>query len=147
VSLVRVLVGSLVVVASLTTGCSSDQETYCDAVKEHQKELGEIAAEADPGALLDALPVYRELQAEAPRDITDEWQQVVRSLDGLQQALDDAGVDPSAYDPKKPPEGISKEQVAAIADAADRVGSLETQQALQGLEQQALDVCQTPLSL
>jgi hypothetical protein len=138
---------ALALVASLGAGCSSDKENYCDAVKEHQKDLGEIVGEASPTALLDALPIYKELQAEAPGDITDEWQQVVRSLDALQQALDDAGVDPAAYNPKKPPEGVSKDQVDAIADAADRVGSLETQRALQGLEQESLDVCQTPLSL
>ncbi len=65
----------------------------------------------------------------------------------LEQALDDAGVDPATYDPKNPPQDLGDDDVAAIADAADRVGSPETQRALQGLEQQALDVCQTPLSL
>jgi hypothetical protein len=65
----------------------------------------------------------------------------------LQSALDDAGVDPETFDPKSPPDGISDEDVAAIATAADQLGSAETQQALQGLEQQARDVCHTPLSL
>jgi hypothetical protein len=134
-------------VGALLSGCGSDKENYCDAVKDHQDELTEIAAEGGRTGLLDALPVYRDLQAEAPSDITDEWQQVVTSLEDLDQALDAAGVDPATYDPKKPPADLSDGDVAAIADAADRVGSLETQRALQGLEQQALDVCQTPLSL
>ncbi len=56
-------------------------------------------------------------------------------------------MDPATYDPKDPPADLSDDDVAAIADAADQVGSAETQRALQGLEQQALDVCQTPLSL
>ena len=137
----------LVLVGALAVGCASDQEKYCEAVKDHQAELGEIVAEAGQAGLLDALPVYRELQEEAPSDITDEWQQVVRSLEQLDEALDAAGVDPATYDPKQPPAGVSDDDVAAIADAADLVGSAETQKALQGLEQQALDVCQTPLSL
>lgn len=141
------LAGVLLVVAVAGAGCASDQEKYCDAVKEHQTELGKIAAEGGQGAALDALRIYRELQDQAPDDIADEWQQVVRSLDGLQQALDDAGVDPDTYDPKQPPEGVGKEQVDAIAAAADQVGSAETQQALEGLEQQARDVCHTQLSL
>ncbi len=116
-------------------------------MKEHQAELGELLAEAGPDALLKALPTFRELQDEAPSDIGDEWQQVVRSLEALEQAQEDAGVDPATYDPKHPPEGVSDDQVAAIASAADQVGSAETQEALKGLEQQALDVCQTPLSL
>jgi hypothetical protein len=134
-------------VGALLAGCASEQENYCDAVKDHQDELTEIAAEVGQTGLLDALPVYRELQDQAPADITDEWQQVVTSLEDLDRTLDDAGVDPATYDPKNPPPDLSDDEVAAIADAADRVGSLETQRALQGLEQQALDVCQTPLSL
>ncbi len=135
------------VTAAGATGCASDKEKYCEAVKDHQAELGELAAEGGQTALLDALPAYRELQEQAPDDITDEWQQVVSSIEGLQQALDDAGVDPETFDPKQPPEGLGEDDLAAIADAADRVGSAETQQSLQGLEQQARDVCQTPLSL
>jgi len=137
----------LVVAGALVSGCASDKEDYCDAVKDHQDELTEIAAEGGQTGLLDALPTYRELQDQAPSDITDEWQQVVKSLDALDQALDDAGVDPATYDPKNPPADLNDDDVAAIADAADEVGSAETQSALQGLEQQALDVCQTPLSL
>jgi hypothetical protein len=141
------LAATLVLVGAAGAGCASDQEKYCDAVEEHQAELGELAGEGGPSALLDALPIYRELQEQAPDDIADEWQQVVRSVEGLQEALDDAGVDPGTYDPEQPPEGVTEDQVAAIAAAADRVGSAETQNALQGLDQQARDVCHTPLSL
>ncbi|MGH3369582.1 MAG: hypothetical protein ACRDPR_06245, partial [Nocardioidaceae bacterium] len=72
----------LLVTAAATAGCASDREKYCEAVKEHQAELGELAAEGGQTALLDALPVYHELQEQAPDDITDEWQQVVRSIEG-----------------------------------------------------------------
>jgi hypothetical protein len=136
-----------VAVCALLAGCASEQEQYCQAVADHQEELTEIAAQDDGTALLDALEIYRELRDEAPSDITDEWQQVIRSLEGLDEALADAGVDPAAYDPEQPPEGVTPEERAAIARAASEVGSLETQQALQGVEQQARDVCKTPLTL
>lgn len=127
-------------------GCADDTERYCDAVKEHQKELSEITAEGGPTALLDALDIYRDLQDQSPSDISDEWQQVVRSIESLAAALDEAGVDPASYDPGDPPTDLSEEDREAIARAADEVGSLETQEALRGVEQQARDVCKTPLS-
>jgi hypothetical protein len=127
--------------------CADEQESYCDAVQDRQEELAEIASEGGPTALLDALPIYRELRDEAPSDIRDEWQQVVGSLETLQEALEDAGVDPADFDPAEPPAGVSEDQLDAIASAADAVGSAETQEALRGVEQQARDVCKTPLGL
>lgn len=138
---------TLVLAVPLVAGCASEQETYCDAVAEHQTELTDLAAQGGQTALLDALDIYRDLQGKAPRDITDEWQQVVTSLEGLQEALDDAGVDPATYRPKKPPEGVTEEQQEAIAAAASDVGSVATRTALAGVEQQARDVCHTPLTL
>ena len=52
------------------------------------------------GAVLDALDAYRDLQAQAPRDLRDEWSQVIGRLEALESALDEAGVDPAAYDPE-----------------------------------------------
>ena len=127
-------------------GCADETERYCDAVEEHQEDLSEITAEGGPTALLDALDIYRDLQEQSPSDISDEWQQVVRSIESLANALDDAGVDPASYDPEDPPADLSAEDREAIAQAADEVGSLETQEALRGVEQQARDVCKTPLS-
>jgi len=135
-------------VAALLTGCGGDEfETYCEAVEDNQAELTDITTTGAPDAQLRALDIYRELRDEAPDDVQDEWQQVVVSLEGLRQALDDAGVDPATYDPKKPPEGVTQEQQDAIAAAATEVGSRATQQALAGVDQQARDVCHTPLTL
>jgi hypothetical protein len=137
----------LLVTVPLLTGCASDQERYCEAVEENQAELSEIATQGGQAALLDALDIYRALREDAPRDITDEWDQVIRSIEGLEQALADAGVDAASYNPKKPPEGVTEEQQEAIALAASEVGSTDTRDALAGVEQQARDVCKTPLTL
>jgi len=138
---------ALLVAVPLLAGCASDQESYCEAVAEHQTELSEITAQGGQAALLKALDIYRDLQEKAPRDITDEWAQVVRSLASLEEALADAGVDATSYNPKKPPRGVTDEQQQAIAAAATDVGSIETREALAGVEQQARDVCKTPLTL
>ena len=141
------LVVAVLVAGPLLAGCASDQERYCEAVEEHQAELSEITAGGGQAALLDALDIYRELQDRAPRDLTDEWKQVVRTLERLDEALSDAGVDAASYDPKKPPEEVTAEQQEEIAAAASEVGSIATREALAGVEQQARDVCQTPLTV
>jgi hypothetical protein len=138
---------ALVLLLSPLAGCASEQEEYCQAVKEHQDRLTEIMSDAGPTALLEALDSFRELRAEAPSDIGDEWQQVIRSIEALEQALDDAGVDPADFDGGEPPEGVTKEEQEAIARAADEIGSRETEEALAGVRQQALDVCKTQLWL
>ena len=138
---------AVLAVTLLATGCADQQEKYCDAVGDHQAELGELLGDGSPDALLKALPVLRDLADEAPDDIRDEWRTVIDAVEGLQQALDDAGVDPEDFDGGKPPKGLSKEERQAIAQAADQVGSRTTEVALAGVQQQALDVCKTQLWL
>ncbi|GAA1929732.1 hypothetical protein [Nocardioides hwasunensis] len=137
----------LSLVALLAAGCSSDpQETYCRAVEAHQGELTEIAASDDSGAVLDALDAYDDLASKAPRDIADDWEDVIVPLRDLQQALGDNGVDPSAYSAEKPPAGVDQTAQGEIEAAAREVGSERTVAAMAAVEQQALDVCGTPLS-
>jgi hypothetical protein len=130
----------------LATGCASDQESYCEAVEEHRGELSDIAASGEPGAVLGALDAYRDLREEAPRDIGDEWTQVVTRLERLQDALEQAGVDPASYDPQVTPGELPDEDRRAIEAAARDLGEVRTVEAMAGIEQQALDVCGTPLS-
>lgn len=133
--------------AALLSGCGGgDDDDYCAAVEEHQAELSEIAASGDAGAIFDALPAYRDLQEAAPPDLSDEWTQVIGRLTTLQEALEDAGIDPSSYHPKEPPADLTDEQRAAVEGAARDLGEPATVRAMTGIEQQALDVCKTPLS-
>ena len=84
---------------------------------------------------------------EAPTDIEDEWSLVIDRIEALGDALAAAGVDPATYDAEQPPTGLDDAEKTAITDAARDLGAQETQRALADLEQQALDVCQTPLVL
>lgn len=138
---------ALTVLVALLAGCGSDQDDYCDAVADHQQELSDIVGSGQPDALLRALDVFHDLQDRAPDDISDEWQQLVGRIEALQAALDDAGVDPATYDRDDPPAGLTDEQTAAIDAAARELGSGTTLRALQDLDQQARDVCKTPLTL
>ncbi|WP_205475188.1 hypothetical protein [Nocardioides sp. SYSU D00038] len=132
----------------LLGGCGEDgPEGYCEAVADHQEELTEIIGAGGPDALLRALPVFRDLRAAAPRDVRDEWQQVVGALEDLADALDEAGVEPSSYDPEAPPSDLAPEERDRIEAAATALASPQTTEALAGLQQQARDVCKSPLTL
>lgn len=140
----RLGVLGLVVSSVLTTqGCSSRQEQYCSLVEESQAELGEIAA--DPHRILEVLPYYEDLRSQAPDDIEAEWGVVISALEGLEDALDDAGLD-ATYDAANPPAGLPPEDAQAVANAASKLASTRTLSAMAAVEQHALDVCQTPLS-
>jgi hypothetical protein len=136
-----------VVTASLTAGCRSEQEKYCDAVKSHQQELGEVLGDGSPDALLKALPIFEKLADEAPEDLRDEWKTVIDAVAGLQRALEKADVDPSTYDRDDPPAGLSQDDKDAIDAAAAQLADPATVTALSSVDQQAKDVCGTPLQL
>lgn len=138
-------VAATAMVLPLLAGCGS--QSYCDAVKSHQTGLGTIAQGGGRTALLQALPVFKDLQGKAPDDVADDWQLLVTRITALQTALDDAHVDPASYDPKHPPAGMTAEQRTAIRTAAAGIAAADTQQALSDVQQEVLDVCQTPLEL
>jgi hypothetical protein len=130
------------------TGCGGDpQQQYCAAVREHQKALTGIVTGGGQDALIRALDIFRDLRSKAPSDVSDEWQQVVTRIQALDRALRDAGVDPASYDRAKPPPGLSPAERADIDAAARELGSRSTVEALDALDQEARDVCRTPLSV
>ena len=131
-------------------GCGGEDDpfaAYCDEVKEQQKPLTETLAEPGPTALIEALPSFEALAEEAPEDISDEWSTLTGAIEGLIGALDEAGVEPDTYDRDQPPTDVTEEEQAAIDAAARRLTAPETALALEAVQQQARDVCKTPLYL
>ena len=137
---------AMVLLLPALTGCGGGA-SYCDAVHSHQAELGRIAQGGGHDALLRALPVFEDVQADAPADVADDWQLLVTRITALRDALARAHVDPASYDPRHPPPDLTRAQRAAIRRAAAGVGAADTQQALADLQQESLDVCHTPLEL
>jgi hypothetical protein len=137
--------------ATALTGCGGEEDdpfaAYCAEVEAQQKPLSEALAGGGPTALIQALPSFEELEAKAPADITDEWRVVTRGIEGLVETLDEAGVDPASYDRENPPAGVTKEQQDAIDAASRRLTAPESVAALEGVQQQARDVCKMPLSM
>lgn len=139
---------AVVLLAALVAGCSDDPyDSYCGIVKDNQTELTRIIGEGGPDVLLRALPVFGELEDAAPSDIRDDWRIVVRGLTALESALDDAGVDPATYDRDDLPDGVTEAERDRIDAAAEDLTTEESKAAFAAVEQQARDVCKTPLRL
>ncbi|WP_435747017.1 hypothetical protein [Nocardioides sp. SYSU DS0663] len=129
-------------------GCSSDpHEEYCEEVRAQQADLSDAVAGGGPTALIRALPILQRLEEEAPRDIRDEWDLVVGRVQELAEALEAAGVDPASYDREDPPAGLAAEERIRIDAAARELAAPATVEAFAGVQQQARDVCQTPLTV
>jgi hypothetical protein len=140
----------LVVGSLLMAGCGDDDDpfaSYCDEVEAQRPALSEDLAAGDATGLIEALPEFEKLAAKAPDDIQDEWDTVTSRIGDLVTALEDADVDPATYDRTQPPPGLTADEKAAIDTAAQALVTPEMTQALNGVEQQARDVCKTPLTL
>jgi len=140
-----VAAAAVVVVLPLLAGCGG--KDYCETVQARQSQLGTIANAGSATGVLQALPILQELQDKAPGDVQDDYQLVVTRIQALQQALDDAGVDPASYDPQHPPPGLSAADRRQIRDAAAHLAAGDTVEALGAIQQEVLDVCHTPLEL
>jgi hypothetical protein len=137
-----------VLVGGVSAACSDDPYAdYCEVVTDNQEELTRILGEGGPDVLLRALPIFRELEDAAPSDIRDDWQIVVNGLAALESALEDAGVDPATYDRERPPDGLSEQEQDRIDAAAQDLTTADSVAAFAAVEQQARDVCKTPLRL
>ncbi|GGR40282.1 hypothetical protein J2S40_001899 [Nocardioides luteus] len=137
--------------ASLTaclTACGGDPiDDYCTSLKDHQQELTDTLGEGGPSGLIAALPIFKDLERNAPDDIEKDWTRLTTVVGDLDAALEKAGVSADDFENGKPPEGVSQAEAKRIADAATAVSSKKTQQASVRVQQQARDVCHTSLTL
>jgi hypothetical protein len=147
--LVAALVAAVVVGFLVLRGGGSDDPfaSYCDAVTDHREDVGAALSAGPTTGLLRALPSFEALADESPEDIRADWTLVVERITALKKALDSAGVDAATYSFDQPPAGLPADDKRAIDAAAARLGAADTATALAHVEQQARDVCKTPLSM
>ena len=129
------------------TGCGDPMEDYCSQLREDRKEFAEMLDSNSSSALVGNLPMLRELSEKSPDDLSDEWQTFLTAIEGLDKAIERAGVKPSDFDDGKPPTGLSAGDKLAIAEAAGQITTDEVIAAASGIEQQARDVCKVNLGL
>ncbi|GGU32197.1 hypothetical protein [Nocardioides albus] len=133
--------------AMTLSSCGDPIDGYCESLKGHQEELTNTLGEGDTGGLIAALPIFEDLERNAPDDIKKDWKTLNTAISGLSDALDEAGVSADDFENGEPPEGISEAEAKKVADAATQVSSTKTQEASVRVQQQARDVCHTSLTL
>ncbi len=132
----------------LATGCGDPVEDYCSAVEGHRKELADmVSSDAGSVALLQHLPMLRDLAEQSPPDLKDDWQTFLNAVENLDRALTRAEVDPSKFAGGKPPPGTDPEDVKAIQGAADQLTMPDVAESAGQIEGQARDVCKVNFGL
>jgi hypothetical protein len=129
-------------------GCGDDPiDAYCADLSAHSKEMAAMLDSSTATSLLGHRAMLRGLAEKTPPDLQDEWQTFLGAVEGLQRALDAAGVKASQFVDGKPPTGIAPADQRAIIDAADQLSSDDVVTAATGIDQQARDVCKINLGL
>jgi hypothetical protein len=141
----RTAVGLALLVA-LLTGCTEQEEAYCEALGEEQDTLSELAEDGSGEVLDRTLDSLERLREQAPDELRDEWDTVVRAYRALAEAVDEAGVDPAAFDPDDPPPGVTAEEARRLADLAGALRSTRVIDASLGIEDHARSVCDVDLT-
>lgn len=127
-------------------GCGDRREAYCSQLRKDQAALSEIIGSTTPGALVTGLPTLKQVGAKAPPDLTDEWQSFLNAVQGLADALDDAGLRPAQVRGGLP-KSLSAADRSAVSGAASVLTSDDVVAAADGIETEARDVCKVNLGL
>jgi hypothetical protein len=137
-------VAVLALLLGLTAGCGGDDgQHYCAMVEKEAPGLTRMVDEAGQAGLLEVLPTLEELARSAPEDVEDDWHVFLSAIRDLRDTLEETGVDPRKVG--KLPEDLPADDRKAITAAASRLLTSEVTAAAETIDQQALDVCHTPL--
>jgi hypothetical protein len=145
----RVAVGACLTAGLLLAGCAEPtaeerRDEYCQQVREDSEELTRMADEGKAGAFLSALPTLESLAEQAPSDIGNHWALLLDALHGLEDALEETGVEAEQVDGKLPAD-VSAADRRKVSAAASVLVDPEVVAATREIEQHALDICKTPL--
>lgn len=137
------LAGALLLGAVLS-GCSEEGEAYCRLLGTEQRTLSDLAAQADqPGVdvLTPSLESLLRLRTDAPADLRDEWDTVVRAWQALADEVERVGVDPAQYRPGAVPEGLTAADRRSLAAVASKLDTPAVRDAATAIEDHAAQVC------
>ena len=142
------LLGVLPCVAAVAGRLRRPSDDYCDAVEEHQEELSEVLGDGEPDALLKALDIFSDLADKAPERHHRRVAAGRHPDRGAARRARRRRGRPGDLRPRPAARRTSpRSRRRASTRPRRQLGSGTTLRALQDLDQQARDVCKTPLTL
>lgn len=126
-------------------GCGGDpEEAYCETLREESRVLQDLAEQAEEPGNDVLVPTYESLQRlqdDAPAQLQDEYTTYVNAWEGMVDAVDQSGVDPSQFRPGKVPRGVDPAAARLLSQTAAELASPRVLDAVRGIEDHAQQVC------
>lgn len=145
-------VAAAVLGASALAGCGGGNSTedYCDTLRDAEESLSAMAGDSPNFDLLDdAFDALGEVADAAPDRLAEEWALIEERVDGIEDAMDEAGVEigdffTSAFGGELP-EGVTQEEMEAIGEKLQSLDSDEFDEAWETIVKDAKDECDVDL--
>lgn len=142
------MLAAAAVAASLLSGCSGGTDSYCDALKETQKDFENFEG-SDFSGFEDFTDQVEEFADDAPDEVKDDWKVLAEAFKAFIKALEDAGLEPEDLEglgTGEIPEDVDMEALTQAMSEAQALGSEEFQKASDNIEKHAKEECDIDLS-
>jgi hypothetical protein len=143
-----IALGSLVLVAGLSAGCTSDDASaadsaYCTDFKADHAKFQALAGD-DLSKLGDVSKDIHRIAGEAPEEIADEWKVIDDAFTTLSDALEEAGItfdDLAQMETGEIPDGVDLDELEALGPKLESFLAPEMEKAALAIERHAKDEC------
>jgi len=118
-------------------------EEYCNELKSAQDAFASFNGD-DPTKFSDAMQQLRDLSGQAPDDISGDWQTMVQAMDGLEAAVEDAGLsfeDLTTLGDGALPEGVTPEDITKLQADIKALDDPKVEQAADKISAHAKSEC------
>ncbi|MDQ3629275.1 MAG: hypothetical protein M3419_10780 [Actinomycetota bacterium] len=135
-----------VVSAGVLTGCGGSDD-YCSSLEDTVEEF-EAFGEADFDQFGEAIDAFRDVGAEAPSEVEEEWETLISGIDSAESALQDAGAgfeDLGDIQTGQIPDGVDEEELIEALASFQELSSEEFAEAGQAIEEHAESECDVTL--
>jgi hypothetical protein len=142
------MTATTVLLAGLLAGCGGGTDAYCESLESASDEFSTFEG-GNAGDLEQAMETFDELADEAPGDVQADWEVLDEAFSGLEDALEEAGLEFSDLDSMmagETPENIDPTKLAALAEDLQALATDDIQKAADNIEKHAKDECGIDLS-
>lgn len=128
---------------------ASGDSSYCQELEKAQDSLSNLGgATAQPEQLEEAITTFEGLAESAPADVSSDWNTISSAFSGVQDALDQAGIeisDLANLQSGQLPEGVTQQDLQPVITAVQGLQAPENAEAAQAISEHAKSECDIDL--